>query len=104
MTDRAFDDDAEPPAEDAAAPAESGKRRKLLIMVGAPLLAFALIFGGLWATGVLGKLFGHAEEKVEPLPAKQTVFHDLPDLLVNLNTNGRKTNFLKMSISLELDS
>src|SRR5260370_8896917 len=41
------------------------------------------------------------EEKAVP---KQTVFYDLPELLVNLNGAGRKASFLKMSISLELES
>jgi flagellar FliL protein len=31
-----------------------------------------------------------------------TVFYDLPEMLVNINTAGRKRNFLKLRVSLEL--
>ena len=30
------------------------------------------------------------------------VFYNLPDMIVNLNSAGRKSNFLKLSVSLEL--
>ncbi len=33
-----------------------------------------------------------------------TVFYDLPEMLVNINTAGRTRNFLKMRVSLELAS
>jgi flagellar FliL protein len=101
MTDRAFDDDVEVPPADGAAPAPAKSRKKLLILLAAPLLALLLVGGGLWATGFLG---GGHEEKAEAPPPKETVFHELPELLVNLNSSGKKTNFLKMSISLELES
>ena len=32
------------------------------------------------------------------------LFHDLPEVLVNLNTAGRKSQFLKMKVSLEVAS
>ena len=35
---------------------------------------------------------------------KQTVFYDMPTMLVNLNSDGRQSNFLKLSVSLELSS
>ncbi len=31
------------------------------------------------------------------------MFFDLPEMLVNLNSSGRRTNFLKINISLELE-
>jgi flagellar FliL protein len=112
MTDRAVDDDAEvPQAAEAEKPAGS-RWKKLALLVGAPLLAFILIGAGLWVTGIgprmLGMGGGHGEvgEKAEapqPGPPKKAVFYDLPDLLVNLNGGGRKTSFLKISISIELE-
>ncbi|HZS81995.1 MAG TPA: flagellar basal body-associated FliL family protein [Stellaceae bacterium] len=80
-------------------------RKKLLIFVAAPVLALLLIVAGLYFTGVLGRFVGGksaAEEK--PAAPKQAVFYDLPDLLVNLNSPGRKPSFLKMSVSLELEN
>ena len=34
----------------------------------------------------------------------QAIFYDLPEMLVNLNTGGRKSSFLKIRISLELEN
>lgn len=40
-------------------------------------------------------------ENGEGIPA-QVFFYDLPDILVNLNTGGRKASYLKARISLEI--
>ena len=100
-------------AEDVAetsdeAPAEAAPRfgrKKLLLFVAAPLLAMLLIGAGLYFSGLLNRFFGPAKpaaaEKVEP---KQAIFYDLPELLVNLATSGRKASFLKISVSLELEN
>lgn len=34
---------------------------------------------------------------------KEVLFFDLPELLVNLNTGGRKASYLKIKVSLEVD-
>lgn len=103
MTDRAFDEDVEAAASAVAA---APRWRKPAILVGAPVVALLLIGGGVWVSGLGQKLFGQAEEKQQPAAdaaPKKTVYYDFPDLLVNLNGNGRKTSFLKISISLELE-
>jgi flagellar FliL protein len=101
MTDRALDDDAEVPA--AAEPAPPKSKKKLLLMIAAPVLGLAIAAGGVWASGLGASWFGHAEQ-VAKAPPKPAVFQELPDLLVNLNSSGRKANFLKLSISLELEN
>jgi flagellar FliL protein len=74
-----------------------------------------LLLGGLGAgahfMGLTAKLFGgdkhEAEEKEQAATAqsaKPTVFYNLPEMLVNLNTAGRRTSFLKISVSLELEN
>ena len=89
----------------------SGKR---LIIFGAILL-LVLIGGGVGAAFMLGLFGGHepppaAEEgheaPVAPPPQTQqrAFFFEVPDLIVNLNTNGRKSTFLKIKIALELES
>jgi flagellar FliL protein len=45
---------------------------------------------------------GHKTEIVAP-PPKPLVFFDLPDFLVNLNSGGRKANFLKLTVSLQIE-
>lgn len=92
------------------APEKSGKK-KLLIIVALLLL---LIVGGLAAayfTGLMDPVIamitggkgGGGGGKENPTEPGQAVFYDLPEMLVNLNTGGRKSSFLKIRISLELN-
>ncbi len=97
------DDTLEAPAEDAAPRAN---RKKLLILIAGGLLLLLISGGVLYVTGVVDKVFGHKEQEKAKLAEKAAppaVFFDLPDLLVNLNTTGRKASFLKLSVSLELE-
>jgi flagellar FliL protein len=104
MADQSIDetvDTVEAPAEGAAAPRS---RRKLFILAGGAGVLLAA-GAGLYFTGVIDKLIGHTPEVAElAAPAlAPAVYYDLPDLLVNLNTTGRKPSFLKLSVSLELE-
>jgi len=106
MTDQAIADDLpESSEQEEAVAAPRFGRKKLILFVAAPLLVIVLIAAGLYFTGFLNRFIGEKseahEEKVLP---KQTVFYDLPELLVNLSGVGRKPSFLKMSISLELEN
>jgi len=94
--------------EEAAAEGEEPKRRalsgkKLILFVIAPLVLILLMGGGA-AFFLLG---GKKEEpKVEekPQPVKALIYYNLPEILVNLNAAGRRSSFLKMTISLELEN
>ena len=91
---------------------EPSKRRggRLLILVA--IGAIVLVGGGLgaaWFTGLLdpvaAMLMGTETvvEGEEEAPAPENiVFLDLPEILVNLNTSGRKPTFLKIRVALEL--
>lgn len=46
---------------------------------------------------------GHAPEAPPPPTTHRAFFFEVPDLIVNLNTNGRKSTFLKIKIALELE-
>jgi len=101
MSDRTADEALETPAD--ATPRAS--RKKLMLLAIAALLLLVITGVVLYFIGITDKFVGHkepakVEEKAAPPP---TVFYDLPDLLVNLNTNGRKASFLKLSVSLELE-
>ena len=113
MTDAALNQDVDEATDQQAAPAAPAKRRnlkKLLLFIGAPLV---LIGGGAGAyfTGLLDPLLAMAGmgAEVEQANAEgeavnnDVIFHDLPDMLVNLNTSGRQNSFLKMQVALELD-
>ena len=83
----------------------SGKKMILFIVLPVVLL----IGGALVAlmTGMLGG--GESHKAAEPArtapegPTK-TVFYDLPEMLVNLNSNSKRPVFLKIQVSLELTS
>lgn len=95
----------------------SGK--KIVLFVVLPLLLLVLIGGVLFL--LKDTLFGGHEEAKEgehateeqaaaapdahapALPPGAGVFFDMPDMLVNLYTDGRRPSFLKLSISLELN-
>jgi flagellar protein FliL len=96
----------------------SGK--KIVLFVVLPLLLLVLIGGVLFL--LKDTLFGghadpdaeHAEAPVTEehaapaehgapeLPPGAGIFFDMPDMLVNLYTDGRRPSFLKLAISLEL--
>jgi len=94
-------------AAEAGAEGQEPKRRalsgkKLVLFVIAPALLLMFIGGG--AFFFLG---GKKEEEhpVDPTPqVKQVVYYNLPEILVNLNAAGRRSSFLKMTVSLELES
>ncbi|MDR3438530.1 flagellar basal body-associated FliL family protein [Telmatospirillum sp.] len=94
-----------------AAPVRQGSssKKKKLILIVVAILAVVGVAAGLYFAGFLDPLL-HAtksEKKVEeekPKEVHAAVFYDLPEILVNLNSAGRKQNFLKIRVSLELDS
>jgi flagellar FliL protein len=123
--DEDFEGDGEPEFEGGG----GGGKKKLLLLVVLPLL---LVIGGgtaAYFTGLADPLVamitgknsdeaaaeaeGAAEEKKPAEAAKApadgdtaatAVFYDLPEMLVNINTAGRKRNFLKIRVSIELSN
>lgn len=85
-----------------------GGKKKLFIVIG---LALLLVIGGAAAayfTGLLQPVVemiaGGKQNKEEKANAAQdATFYDLPEMLVNLSTTGRKSVFLKIKVSLELE-
>ncbi|MHA1565333.1 MAG: flagellar basal body-associated FliL family protein [Alphaproteobacteria bacterium] len=97
----------------------SGKSKKRLILI--IVLPIVLLLGGVGAaiaTGLADPLlamFGGGEPELEEVAEEELaeeevvdhgppVYFDLPQMLVNLNSTGRKSNFLKIVVSLELAS
>ena len=99
--------EAEEP-QDAASGAEAPKKKKfsgkkLVLFVLLPVL---LLGGGGAAAYFLGFLGGakagetaHAEVPAETGPS---VYYEMPEMLVNLVTTGKKPSYLKLKVSLEL--
>ncbi len=87
---------------------EGGKKKlskKMIIILGAVGLVVLLGGGGagLYFSGVLG---GHKEgaetEQKETAKAGNAVFYNLGDILVNLSGEGKRPNYLKIKVTLEL--
>lgn len=126
--DEDFEGDAEPEFEGGGG---GGGKKKLLLMIVIPLVlviggAAAAYFSGL-ADPLIAMITGEKAEEtaaVEGAPSADgaaapadgaapaagtpgvvgSVFYELPEMLVNLNTPGRKRNFLKIRVTLELSS
>lgn len=82
----------------------SGKKLVLLVLL--PLLIIGGGVGALVVTGVLGDLMGGGEPAAEEEKVAEAAgpgyFHDLPDMLVNLDSPSGRQTYLKISVSLEL--
>ena len=80
--------------------------KKLILFIVLPIVLLiaggaGVYFSGL-ADSLLGKEEGAGDKLLAEADAGPGVFYDLPEMLVNLNTGGRKTGYLKISVSLEL--
>ncbi len=124
MADDEIDDDDEDEDEDGEGDGEKSKEKskggskKLLIIVG--LVVFLVIGAGaaVFFTGLLDPLLGDGEtaehsdggeasggeDGEDAEGGGPAVFHDVPEMIVTLNTGGRKQVFLKIRLSLELQS
>ena len=114
-----LEDDAGEAEGDGEAPPRRSRRR-LIIFIAVPILVIVLALAGAYFTGMLNSLFKSSKPEApaeqaqsQPgapgapgVPGQGSVFYDLPEILVNLNSQaqGRKQNFLKIRVSLELQS
>lgn len=82
----------------------SGK--KLILFIVLPILLVVGGGAGAYVSGLLDPILGGskpAEEEAEAKPeAIPSVYFEMPEMLVNLNTGKRRPAYLKISISLEL--
>lgn len=109
----ADDDQDEATLEDEESDEEGGSKsggKKKRLSGKAMVLRFVLpallVFGGAGGVIVSGVLDGSKEfvdgVEVEEEEPQDLVYYELPEMLVNLNGSGRRTHYLKLSISLEL--
>lgn len=111
-------EDAEP-AEEGDGEGDGAKKKKLPIpklalFIGAPVLLIAIGLGAAFFLGVFGgkkhekEATAHGAEShgVESIDGKEAAtdvqFLDLPEMLVNLNSGGKGTSFLKLQLAIEL--
>ena len=102
---------SEPKAESTTKAPKSGMSRVLSRLLGKKALliiaALAVVAGG----GVAGAHYGGfiggpetADASSDSAVAAEPVYYELPELVVNLNTGSRRTTFLKLRASLQLES
>ena len=98
------DDAEEDGEEDGEGEGEGGRKKlsgkKLSIFAGIPLLLVLLVAGAFFGGALDGFTGGGGEEHAaeELGPPEDVHFFDLPEMLVNLNTGGNKTTFLKVKV------
>jgi flagellar protein FliL len=79
-----------------------GAGRKKLILLAVPVLLL-LAGAGLWFTGVISHVLGHAPEQAAARDASpMPVFMDLPEIVANLDSSVRQPVFIKLSARLEI--
>lgn len=119
------DSHATEPGADGAAPeaAKPASKKKLIIIIVIVLVVIGGAVGGLLASGLLSKKpaadaehgeaaeeeGGHGEggkSSHSKSPAGNTAseFYEMPNMIVNLSGDNGKQRFLKISITLELNS
>ena len=86
--------------ESSESPKKKLPIKKILIIV-LPVLLLAGGGAGVYFSGILDKFMG---KKAEETPKEAAAFMDLPEMLVNLQTTGRKQAFLKLRVALELEA
>jgi flagellar FliL protein len=107
------EDDAETAAEgDGAAPKKGllGKfLSKKMLMIAVPALVVVLAGVGTGTYFFVIKPHGDDKNKIAkadeiPLTPPQVAFSDVPDILVNIQSNDGTPAYLKLSLSLEMDN
>lgn len=101
------DNDASEGDASAEGQAEAeGKRfggKKIVLLIVLPIVVIAAAVAVVFFTGLADGLLGKGQHAEKAAPQKPAVFFDMPEMLVNLNTGGKRVNFLKLSVALELN-
>jgi flagellar FliL protein len=110
--DKAGEKEQAADAKDSPPAKEGGGKRRMLIAIAGAVLLFGTAGAGVYFSGLLGDeaethaaADGHeADTAKAAAPAAPPVFYALPDFLVSLNIGERRSMFLKVKISLELEN
>ncbi len=82
--------------------------KKLVLFIALPMLLIGLAGAGVYVSGLADSLIGAEEHEGELLTEEEengpSVYYDIPEMLVNLNSSGRKTGYLKIAVSVEVGS
>jgi len=112
MTDQTAAIDQTTPGDGEAEGGETKAKRKLsgkkiVLFFVVPVLLLLMTGAGIYFSGLADPFLGLDEENTELLAEEEagpSIYYDLPEMLVNLNSTGRKKSYLKISVSLEMAS
>jgi flagellar protein FliL len=91
---------------EAAGPTKKWSGKRIVLFIILPLIV--ILSGGAAGAYFMGFIGGPDKAAEEAAKAEEqkhvrtAIFVDVPDLLVNLNTDGRRTSFLKLKVALEV--
>lgn len=86
--------------QEGSAPA-GGKRKKIVLIGGGAAILLAIAGAGVYFLSDGSSFSGAGGAGVDAATQKPVVFYDLPEMTVNLSTDGRAT-YLKVRIALEV--
>lgn len=103
--DEDLDDDEQPDDEEGGSSGK-GSKKKLIFILGAVVLLIVGGVGAAFMTGLMDPVLSSGtdsnDEEEEEYSDENSVFYDLPEILVNLSSTGRRSAFLKIRVALEL--
>ena len=109
MAEEATAEELDEQVEIESKPKKGLSGKKLVLLVVLPLLLLAGGGAGAYFGGFLDPFLGEvgigesAIDETENLHVgSSTAFYELPEMLVNLDSSGRRANYLKLVIALEL--
>ncbi|MXN63722.1 flagellar basal body-associated protein FliL [Stappia sp. GBMRC 2046] len=94
-------DAVEPGQEQEGSAPGGGKRKKIALMGGGAAILLAIVGAAIYFISDGSSFSGAGGAGVDPQTQKPVVFYDLPEMTVNLSTDGRAT-YLKVRIALEV--
>ncbi len=99
-----FDDDEDEEGEEGASKGV-GKKKLILILLAVTIVLLSLIGAGLFFTGILDPLLGIEKEvdaEAEETALQGQVFYKFEDFTINLASEGKKSRFLKIGLTIVL--
>lgn len=87
---------------EATVESSGGGNRKPIVMIGAVVVLLAVAGSGLWFSGILAHLAHHEAKSGNAAVAETSIFVDLPDVVSNLDTGGRRASFIKLHAKLQV--
>lgn len=85
--------------------ADSGGGLKKIIMIAVPVVLLVVGGAGAWFAGVFDSSDDVGMEGVQveaKAPPKPAYFYDLPEMTVNLSSAGGRSQYLRLTVALEL--